>query len=314
MKTALIIALICLIVGALIAGVGFVIAKKNPTKVVTESYSYSIDQLPEKINIDVISSHVEICVIEGNQWRVECKDTDKIVHTVELVDGILTIKQKDTRKWYERIFNFFPLKLGVTLYLPAQAYDSLDARFTSGGIHVAEGYTFSNVDLKGTSGTITMASQTTGSLSIKNTSGDISVSGSVGNDLKIVCTSGDIGVTGSVNGKLEISNTSGDIMLKNAAPTSVTIFNTSGDIGLQNVISRGKCEIDNTSGSITLERCDAALFDLKTTSGDIQATILSGKVFDCDTTSGSINVPANGEGGVFKADVTSGDINVTIAQ
>ena len=314
MKTALIIALICLIVGALIVGVGFVIAKKNPPKVVTESYSYSIDQLPEKINIDVISSHVEICVIEGNQWRVECKDTDKIVHTVELVDGILTIKQKDTRKWYERIFNFFPLELGVTLYLPAQAYDSLDIHSTSGDIKVPEGYTFANANIKNTSGDITVSCSVGGNLNVECTSGDISVSGSVGNDLKIVCTSGDIGVTGGVNGKLEISNTSGDIMLKNATPTSVTIFNTSGDIGLQNVISRGKCEIDNTSGSIHFDRCDASSFDLKTTSGDIQATILSGKVFDCDTTSGSINVPANGEGGVFKADATSGDINVTIAQ
>ena len=314
MKTALIIALICLIVGALIVGVGFVIAKKSPPKVVTESYSYSIDELPSKINIDVISSDVKICVTEGEEWRVEYKNTEKIFHTVKLADGVLTIEQEDTRKWYEHLWDFFTPELSVTLYMPAQAYDSLSVLSTSGDINVAPEYTFSNVDLKVTSGDITMAALTTGALSVKTTSGDIAVSGNVGGGLKIECTSGDIGITGGVNGKLEVFNTSGDIAIRNATPTSVTVSNTSGDMYLQNVVSRENFEIKNTSGDIELDHCDAASFELETLSGDIRASILSGKVFDCHTTSGSVNVPANGEGGTFKARGTSGDIRVTIVQ
>jgi hypothetical protein len=50
-----------------------------------------------------------------------------------------------------------------------------------------------------------------------------------------------------------------------------------------------------------LQECDAASFDLKTVSGSIKGSILSGKVFDCHSTSGGVHVPENSEGGTFKA-------------
>ena len=92
MKTVLTIALICLVVGALLLGVGWVLLQKNlmQNNAVEKSIdSYRMGDLPTQINLTTLDSRVEILPIEGDEWRVECKDTETLYHTVELVDGLL---------------------------------------------------------------------------------------------------------------------------------------------------------------------------------------------------------------------------------
>ena len=318
MKTALIIALIILVVGALLAGAGWVLLQKYPKDMNTVKDNvqrYGIEETPTSIFIDTIVSRVELRPTEGEEWLVACMDEEDLYHTVELVDGVLTVKQVDKRQWYEHIGIFSNLQaLSVTVYLPAQIYDSLYIHSTSGSIEVQEGFTFSNATLKNTSGFITMSSSVAGNLTANNTSGSIAVNGSVGGNLTANNISGSIGVFGGVNGNLELENGSGKIEVKNAKPLDVSIENTSGGIRLEDVVCQGEIEIENTSGSIVLERCDAAAFDLETTSGGIRGSILSAKVFDCHSTSGGVNVPANGEGGTFKAKTISGGINIEIKE
>ena len=321
MKTVLIIALILLVVGALLVGAGWVLLQKYPIKTNAAKdsvYPYGIDQLPKAINVTTMSSRVELIPVEGDEWRVECKETEDLYNTVELVDGVLTVKQIGTaRKWYEYIGisgAFGNLNESVTLYLPAAAYESLAIHSNSGSIKVQEGFIFANASLQNDSGSILCNSRVSGALNVKNTSGSITVGGSVGGDLKVKNTSGSIKILGGVNGELEVTNGSGSIEVANATPREAEIKNTSGGIDLINVVCQGELEIENTSGSIELERCDAASFDLETTSGGIRGSILSAKVFDCHSTSGGVKVPTNGEGGTFKARSTSGGIKITIAE
>ena len=300
MKTALIVALILLVVGALLVGAGWVLLQKYPIKqdVVKDTvYPFSSEKLPNAIQITTIDSRVEILPIEGDEWRVVCRETEDRNHTVELVDGVLTIKQTgDARKWYEYIGI---LKIfqdpSVILYLPKQTYDSLTIHSVSGSIKVQEGFAFANANLQNISGSILCNSRVEGDLNAKNTSGSIQING-------------------GVSGELRAQNGSGSITVKDATPTRATIQNISGSIDLVDVICQENCEIENTSGSIELERCDAASFDLKTVSGGIKASILSGKIFDCHSTSGGVHVPENSEGGAFKARTTSGVIRITIVE
>jgi DUF4097 and DUF4098 domain-containing protein YvlB len=300
MKTALIVALILLVVGALLAGSGWVLLQKYPIKqnVVKDTvYPFSGENLPNTIQITTVDSRVEILPIEGNEWRVECKETEDRNHTVELVDGVLTVRQNgDVRKWYEYVGILKSFQNpSVILYLPKQTYESLSIHSVSGSIKVQESFVFSNVSLQNTSGSILCNSRVEGDLDVKNTSGSIQISGGV-------C------------GELRVQNGSGSIKVKDATPTRATIQNISGSIDLVNVICQENCEIENTSGSIELERCDAAYFDLKTVSGSIKGSILSGKVFDCHSTSGGVHVPENSEGGTFKVRTTSGGIRITVVE
>ena len=320
MKVALIIALIALIVGAILCGIGWVLLQKYPVEKNTVKdavYEYRIEEAPTQIQITTLDSRVELRPTTEDQWKVACTDREDLYHTVELVDGVLTVKQIGTvRKWYEYIgiFNGGLQGLSVTVYLPEQVYESLAVHSTSGSIKVQEGLIFSNASLQNTSGSILCNSRVSGSLNVKNTSGSITVGGNVGGDLNVQNTSGSITVSGGVHGKLDVTNGSGSIEIKNATPTSATVKNTSGSIDLINVVCQGACEVTNTSGSVELDHCDAASFDLKTTSGGIRGTVLTDKTFDCRSTSGSVRVPENGEGGTFKARTTSGGIKITVSE
>ena len=300
MKTALIVALILLVVGALLVGTGWIILQKYPIQqgVVKETvYPFSSDNLPSVIQITTVDSRVEIIPIEGEEWRVVCRETEGRNHTVELVDGVLTVKQSgDVRKWYEYIGILKAFQRpSIVLLLPKQTYESLSVYSASGSIQVQEGFAFSKASLQNASGFILCNSFVEGDLNVKNTSGSIHISGGVG-------------------GNLEVQNVSGSIEIKDATPESVTIKNTSGAIDLINVVCAGACDVENGSSSIELERCDAASFDLKTVSGGIKASVLSSKVFDCHSTSGGVHVPENGDGGTFKARTTSGGIRITIVE
>lgn len=319
MKTALIIALVLLVIGVIIVGVGWMLLQKFPVEKNTlkdATYPYEMDELPQQIKITTLDSRVQILPIEGDEWRVECKETENNPHTVELIDGVLTVKQEgNVRKWYEYIgiFNAFQSP-SVTVYLPVQVYESLEIHSTSGSIKVEGEYTFSNAILNNVSGSISCASNVAGAMEVANTSGSITVSGIVSGNLTVKNISGSITTIGGVSGDLKVTNGSGSIDIKNARPISANIKNISGSIDLYNVVCSGACKVDNVNGSIELDRCDAASFDLETTSGGIRGSILSAKVFDCHSTSGGVHVPTNGEGGTFKAQSTSGGIKITIAE
>ena len=113
---------------------------------------------------------------------------------------------------------------------------------------------------------------------------------------------------------MNVTGISGRIEIANATPTRAVVKNTSGGIYLENVVCQESCTVTNVSGSIELAGCDAMSFDLKTTSGGIRASLLSAKTFDCHTTSGSVHVPKDGNGGTFRAKTVSGSIRVTVAE
>lgn len=320
MKTVLIIASIILVLGGILIGVGYLILQKYPVEMNTVKdsvYKYSIENLPQEINVTTLDSRVEFLPIDGEEWRVECKDTEQLYHTVELVDGVLTVKQTGTlRKWYEYIgvLSGSFETLSVIVYLPEQAYTALGVYSTSGSIKVRENFIFENASLQSTSGSILCNARVLGVLDVKNTSGSITVGGFEGGDLTVKNTSGSIHILGGVNGNLDVTNVSGSIEIKDAVPVSVTVRNTSGSIDLINVICTEACNIENGSGSIELKRCDAASFDLKSISGGIHASILSAKTFDCHSTGGGVHAPQNGEGGTFKAKTVSGGIRITVTE
>ena len=318
MKTVLIVGVILLVVGVIILGAGWVLLQKFPIQkdaVKDVVHPYSKDELPSQINISTTNSCVEFRTTTESEWRVECVDKEKIYHKVELINGVLTIKEIDDRQWYERIGLFANLRpQSLIVYLPEGTYGLLNIRVVSGDISLPEGFVFSDVTLKSKSGDIAFASVATGAMNTKVVSGDIVISGSIGGALEVSGTSSDITVSGSIGGAIEISGTSGDIEIKNTTPTHLTIQNISGDIDLIDVVCSEACTIEKNSGSIELKRCDAASFNIVTTSGDIHGSILRAKTFDCKTTSGDIRIPADGNGGMFQAKTTSGDIKITIAQ
>ena len=76
----------------------------------------------------------------------------------------------------------------------------------------------------------------------------------------------------------------------------------------------GELSASNTSGSVRLDNCDAANIYIRSTSGSVSGTLLSGKNFTADSSSGSVRVPASSGEGVCEVRTSSGSIRLEVRE
>ncbi|MBQ9796140.1 MAG: DUF4097 family beta strand repeat protein [Clostridia bacterium] len=277
MIIALIVAACCLLIGGVIAAVGLLTGGANVEPIPFSKVTHRFEQVPDSFEIEVVLDDVELRLSPDGTCYIECMDSEQLVHEVTFEGGKLTVKQTDTRKWYEHIgiFNGTFQKIALVIYLPSRAYSELVLSTVGGDVTLPEALDFSEISV--------------------NT------------------VSGNISVHSTVKGYLQMNTVSGNVFAKAVLPKSVTISTVSGDIVLEDVIVNGKCALSTTSGDVDLRACDAAQFQIKTTSGDVTGSILSEKIFITDTTSGNVHVPQNAGEERFEVDTTSGDIEITLA-
>lgn len=262
---------------------------KTRSEVLTEPF--------EKIDINCIDSSIYVLPSSDGSCRIIFSDTEKTPHTFEIANGKLTVKQTDSRKWYDFInISWSYEEIGVTLYLPEATYKELYIKTVSGDIELPDGFEFADTTLLSTSGDIECNADISGELTARSTSGDLEISGAIENSAVI-------------------TSTSGDIELKDMTADDLTAKSTSGNVELDRVTVAGECLLKTTSGDVLFDHCDAASFDLKSTSGDIKGDILSPKNFSADTVSGDVSVPnSDTSAGECVVKTTSGDIRIRILE
>lgn len=297
-KVALIIALVCVVLGAAIsicalAAVGHDLSQLNTVKYT--AYTHEISEDFSGLRIVSAACDVRLLPAQDGQCKVVCAQTDQVTYAVGVENGILTIRHSDERSWYDTIsINFNTSdEMAILVYLPQTAYDSLYVNCTSGDISIPNCFTFADAQLHSTSGEITCTACVDGTLLLESVSGNLEISGCTASALKASTTSGEI-----------------DISRVNAA--SLSVSSTSGDADLEDVIVAGELSVDTTSGEIELERCDGNNLLLSSVSGDISGSLLSGKQFDVQTISGETHVPPSASGGQCKIRTTSGEIEIKI--
>lgn len=276
--------------------------------------THTVNDIFTDFVIDVAQSDVVFAVSENGVCFVECKETDKFYHTVEVENGVLKIKDSDNRKRYEKITtqqNLF--EMAITVYLPAEHYKSLSVETVSGSVEMPENFAFESAELKCVSGNINFASSVDGKLLIEETSGDVTVNTVTALNAEIKSVSGMISLL-SVNGVQELytESVSGEVELNSVECNSITVKTTSGDINMNSVVSKNTIEASTVSGCIALNGSDAQSLDIKSVSGDVFGTLLSEKTFIAESSSGNVNVPDSAEGGKCEIETSSGNINVSV--
>ena len=124
--------------------------------------------------------------------------------------------------------------------------------------------------------------------------------------------SGDISLTAVKAVSLQLRSTSGDILLSKAELSSQLIADSiSGNISLKE-IKADSINTKTTSGDISLIKSDASSLLFISSSGVISGSLLSGKSFIVQSTSGDVRVPGSSGGGTCEARTISGDIKFTI--
>lgn len=133
-----------------------------------------------------------------------------------------------------------------------------------------------------------------GALTIDGTTGDIDIS----EDFRFDCA--------------DISLTTGDIRLSGIGCRELNVQSTTGETVFENVIVDGTLAVEKSTGSVILTDADAGEIVIDTSTGDVRGTVLSEKVFDVQTSTGSVDVPQSGSGGKCRIRTSTGDIKIKV--
>ena len=270
---------------------------------ITDSYT--------NVLIDIETADIHLLKTESDQTSVSSYLHNKTTLTAEVVDDTLVVKIKDTRKWYEKIFNFSSPHIGITMP-ESKDYASLTLHATTGDVYVDK-FQFENINIKLTTGDVSNYASSTGVIKVDASTGDIRMEDISAGSVGCAVTTGDIklvNVNSSGNVKTEAST--GKMSLTNVTCKNFTVDGGTGDVILKSVLADEKFNIDVTTGDVKFDRCDAAELDVETTTGDVTGTLRTDKIFITKATTGKINVPETTTGGVCKIKVTTGDIKISI--
>ena len=264
---------------------------RGSTSLVTKNYPVSGSF--SSVSVTEYYADVQLRASRDGSVSVTTRDTQDVTHTVQVVNGTLTISRPEPNLG-QRIFHDDDDDSTVIVYLPAGDYGALTVNTTSGDVESSGQLNFASANLT-------------------TTSGDIEIAGSVTQSLVCNSTSGDVEVNSPAAGAVQISTNTGDAELTGVSAQSLSIHTNTGDADLERTVAAGAIEISTTTGDIELERSDAASLTLSTTSGDVEGSLLTGKTFSASSTSGRVSVPASTPGaGACNVSTTSGSIRLTV--
>lgn len=327
----LLISFFLILAGAILVGIGFM-AGGQLNREETTPVTHTVTQDFHSIFVTVGAANIRLKPSQNGKTYAVCEESEKIKYTLETENGTLYLTEEDNRHWYEYIGFFFGSRK-VTLYLAASELVSLDIKNGSGDISCTEkSLCFEKTDLKCASGNVDFQANSTESLAIELASGNIAVSHVTAKAVSLKTASGDILFDGDAADSLTAESASGKIQLKNASPAVLTAKAASGDIRLssiragsisckassgavvlENVLSTKKTTVEVESGEISLTKCDAGEYSLSTASGDIEAHLLSDKIFDVESASGSTSFPPSIKNApLCRARTASGNIRITV--
>jgi len=275
-KIWLIVALVLIISGSVIFASVMTVNGWDFTKLSTMEYVTNTYEHVGKINNIIIETStaditLEFQVVSYPYGRVECYEMEKAQHSVSFEDGNLVIKEVDNRKWYDYIGINFDTTK-ITVCLPHSWFDNV---------------------------------------TIKTSTGDVQVKSLCGTTINISVTTGDTTLTDVQCNNLSCTGSTGDVTFANLQCDNLICTGSTGDVTLSNVVGKEDLTVVRSTGDVALNDCDAATISVRVATGDVTGNLLSGKIFNVNSSTGTIAVPENSPGGICNITTTTGDIHIT---
>lgn len=263
------------------------------------------------ILIDEDTADITFAVSEDGKCRIVCYSQEHVKYEAFVRDDILTVKESDTRKWYEYIG--FSIGLPeITVYLPKTQFSSLSIRESTGDIEIPGDFSFGEAQISISTGDINFYASTATEAKIKTSTGDIQLNNLTADTLDLSCTTGNITVSGvTVTNDIRAKVSTGDVIIKSSTCMNLTSNGTTGSLTLKNVIVAEKLTAKRSTGDVKLSASDAAEICIKTSTGNVSGSLLSEKVFITKTDTGDVNVPKSISGGRCEIITSTGDIHFT---
>ena len=202
---------------------------------------------------------------------------------------------------------------GGTVYLPAGAYETLTVRGNTGDVAVAKEFSFTDIDVEVSTGTVKNYASATGDIRIKTSTGHILTENVTAASMSFSVTTGKVRVTSvTCTGDVSVTVDTGDAELSHVVCKNLYSVGDTGDLDLQDVVALEKFSFERDTGDIEFERCDAADIFIKTSTGDVEGSLLSGKLFNAKSNTGKEEVPPPTAGGKCEIVTSTGDIEIEV--
>ena len=315
-KTILILSLSLLLLGASLFIGGMTMLNWNFKALSTVKYEtneYTVTEEFSSIRIKTDTARVILVPSEDGRVSVVCHERKRSPHTVRVADGVLCI-EVEKRKWYEQIGLDFDSPT-VTVALPRTAYETLTVQASTGGIKIPSSLTFSSAELRTSTGSIETEASVTGHLTVKASTGSLRVRNLSASTLSLSVSTGRITVSDvTVSGNVSLTSSTGKVTLTGLRCQSLLAECDTGDALLEDVVASGRMEIETDTGDVRLTRCDAAEIDIETDTGSIVGSLLSEKLFDAKSGTGSVNAPLPSGVSPCKIRSDTGSIRISLAK
>ncbi len=315
MKAWMIVALVLILVGGLVFLLAMAKSDWDFQKLSTEKYTentHIVTDPFDSLSLLVETADVSFLRSDDGLCRVVCLESARLTHTVQVINGCLTVKVNDARAWYDHV----GITLGgpkITVYLPEAAYSSLTAEVVTGDISLPAELGWASVSITTTTGDIDCRSSVSGEISLSCTTGDITLSSLTAAKLSLTTTTGNITAASlSINGDISMNATTGDMVLTDISCRAFSSAATTGRLALTELTATAALTVERETGNITLARCDGASLSIKTTTGHVSGSLASEKLFLTETDTGRVSVPRSTAGGICDIKTTTGDISITV--
>ena len=316
LKIWLIVAASLMGIGVLIFGGAMTAMKwdfKKLSAVQHVTNEYAVEE--EYGNISVLTESADVVFLPSADGKtsVVCYEQEKVLHTVSVRDGTLTIHAEDTRRWYEYLSMSFS-SASVTVYLPQGEYGTLTVSSRTGDVKIPESYRFERIDIEESTGNVICEASASDAIKIKTSTGRIQLNAVSAGSLDLSVTTGGIRVSDVTCAEdLQIRVTTGKTRLNNVRCKSLTSAGSTGDITMKDVIASERISVERSTGDVELEDCDGGELFFKTDTGDVEGTLRSEKIFHARTDTGEVEVPRSTSGGLCEIITHTGDIEMEIS-
>lgn len=303
---------VLLTAGGVIAAIGYA----NGQGIKSETKEYNDLEAFENFDINLGVSELEIKPSTDSTRKVVVDETKYDQHEVEVKDNTLCIKGVNKRKWYEYVFSWsFFNKIKVTVYVPEGTYNNFKATTSTGSIVVPENYSFASFTAKSSTGSIKSKATVTNELVAEASTGSLNLEGANAKSMSLKTSTGSINVKNvEVNEMITARSSTGSINLENVKCNDLTTNGSSGSTRLKSVLATNHIESRSGSGSVKMEYSDADTLYVKTGTGSVNLKLLSSKIFQATSSTGSIHVPTSTSGGLCEIHTSTGSIRAEFAQ
>ena len=252
-KIAILTACALIIVGFVLALSALIVMKFDLSRLNTLDYhtaTYPIQESFSAIQVDVTDCDVQLLPSQDGTCRVECPESRTSHYAVEVKQGVLTVSQNDTGAWYNHVGIYLgPVEL--TIYLPQDQYERLSVDSLSGTVSVPDNFSFDNLQVYTTSGSVYLAAQVTEEVCVDTVSGELELTGTQPQALRLQSTSGNVTLTDCDAKAIHIETISGNVSAALTSSKTFSVQTVSGDVRTPQGTTGDLCEISTVSGNIT---------------------------------------------------------------